>query len=338
MKQIICEKPGKLVIRDVPIPDIKPDEVLIRIRRIGICGTDLHAFEGTQPYFNYPRVLGHELSGDVVETGNRALEFKSGEKVTFMPYFACHSCQACRSGKSNCCRNMTVAGVHIDGGMSEFYAVPSRYVFHGGDITRCNLALVEPLSISAHAIRIAGVCEGETVLVTGSGPIGIGAAIIAKAMGANVIAMDINTDRLDFIKNAFYIKQTVNASDHPVDQIRELTQDEFAPVIIDATGSRKAIESGLQFLAHGGRFILVGLQREPFSFSHPEFHKRETMLHSSRNATKEDFENVISLIASGQLDPSPMVTHRMDFFDLPGNFSNLLDPTSRMVKTLINLD
>lgn len=338
MKQLTCETPGKLVFRDVPIPSIKPDEVLIRIRRIGICGTDLHAFEGTQPYFTYPRVLGHELSGDVVETGILTRDFRVGEKATFMPYFACHSCLACRSGKTNCCRNMTVAGVHIDGGMSEFYAVPSRYVFHGGDITRCNLALVEPLSISAHALRIAGVREGETVLVTGTGPIGIGAAIIARAIGANVIAMDVNNNRLDFIRNSFSINQTINALDHPMEQIAELTQNEFAPVIIDATGSKKAIENGLQYLAHGGRFILVGLQGEPFSFSHPEFHRRETMLQSSRNATREDFEFVLSLVADGKLDPGPMVTHKIDFPELPVRFPMLLDPASRVVKTLVFLD
>ncbi len=325
-------------MREVPAPIIRPDEVLVRIRRIGICGTDLHAFEGTQPYFSYPRVLGHELSGDIEAVGDEAIDFHKGEKVTILPYMACHSCIACRNGKTNCCVNMKVMGVHADGGFCEYVSVPSRSVFHGGDMTRCDLALVEPLSIGAHAVRLAAVQPDENVLVIGAGPIGIAVAAVAGSLGAKVIVMDVNQERLDFVRNNYHIDHTINVLDNPVEELKSLTDGDFVPVQFDVTGNLKAIENGLQFLAHGGRYILVGLQREPFCFSHPDFHKRETLMQSSRNATREDFETVISMIQNGKIDPAPMVTHKLEFDNLPAEFPGLLDPSSKVIKALVFID
>ncbi|MGZ3821450.1 MAG: alcohol dehydrogenase catalytic domain-containing protein, partial [Mucilaginibacter sp.] len=195
MKTLICVEPGifQYDLRDKPV--LKKDHAIIKIRRIGICGTDLHAFEGTQPYFEYPRVLGHELAGDLVAFDN-APGFTLGEQVTFMPYFNCGNCIACRSGGPNYCVNLKVCGVHTDGGMAEYISVPSQTLVHGKGLSVDELALVEPLAIGAHGVKRASVKPGEFVLVIGAGPIGLGAMEFAQIAGAKVIALDINEARL----------------------------------------------------------------------------------------------------------------------------------------------
>src|SRR5215831_12857481 len=156
MKAIICTRPGKLEYNEIPSPALAEGKAIIRIHRIGICGTDLHAFEGTQPFFTYPRILGHELAGELIDTGD-APGFHKGEIVSFIPYFNCGQCIACRSGKPNCCVQLKVCGVHTDGGMVEYLAVPSDKLLHGNGLSYDELALVEPLSVSAHAVRRAGI-------------------------------------------------------------------------------------------------------------------------------------------------------------------------------------
>src|SRR5580698_4396942 len=195
MKTLVCATPGTLQYENCEKPVLTPSHAIIKIKRIGICGTDLHAFEGTQPYFEYPRVLGHELSGDLVELDN-APGFRQGEKVTFIPYFNCGHCIACRNGKPNCCVSLKVCGVHIDGGMAEYLQVPSSSLIHGGGLSYDELALVEPLAIGAHGVARAAIKPGEFVLVIGAGPIGLGAIAFARIVGGNVIVMDINESRL----------------------------------------------------------------------------------------------------------------------------------------------
>src|SRR5215216_7018693 len=210
MKTLVCLEPGKFEYATGSKPELRKGQAIIRIRRIGICGTDLHAFEGTQPYFNYPRILGHELAGDLVEFDN-APGFKIGEAVTFIPYFNCGECIACRKGKTNCCVNMKVCGVHVDGGMVEYLSVPSSSLLHGEGLSFDELALVEPLAIGAHGIRRADVKAGEFVLVIGAGPIGLGTMELARIAGANVIALDINEGRLRFCKDKLKVAHAVNA-------------------------------------------------------------------------------------------------------------------------------
>src|ERR1700752_18740 len=172
MKTIVCKSPGLLECNSSEIPHLKKDHAIIKIKRIGICGTDLHAFEGTQPFFNYPRILGHELAAEYVS--GDAPGFKAGEPVTIIPYFNCGKCIACRSGKPNCCTSIQVCGVHVDGGMREYLVVPSYSLLHGDGLSFDELALVEPLAIGAHGVRRAAIEPGEYVLVIGAGPIGLG--------------------------------------------------------------------------------------------------------------------------------------------------------------------
>src|SRR5580704_12360875 len=211
MVALVCIKPGELEYREVDTPIALPGQAIIRIRRIGICGTDLHAFEGVQPFFEYPRIFGHELAGDLVDF-DKAPGFTPGEAVTVIPYFNCGTCIACRKGKPNACTTLRVCGVHIDGGMVDYLAVPSASLVHGDRLSYDQLALVEPLAIGAHAIRRAAVLPGEFVLVVGAGPIGLGVMEAARIAGGQVIAMDINEDRLNFCREKLQVLHTVNAA------------------------------------------------------------------------------------------------------------------------------
>jgi 2-desacetyl-2-hydroxyethyl bacteriochlorophyllide A dehydrogenase len=336
MNSLVCAHPGKFEYKQSERPVLTPGNAIIKIRRIGICGTDLHAFRGTQPYFNYPRVLGHELSGDLVEADG-APGFTIGERVTFIPYINCEKCIACRSGKPNCCVNIQVCGVHTDGGMAEYYSIPSRLLVHGEGLSYDELALIEPLAIGAHGIRRAAVVPDEFVLVIGAGPIGLGTMEFARIAGAKVIAMDINDNRLAFCREKLGIPYTVNALEDAKEQISKITGGDMPTVVIDASGSQKAINSALQYMAHSARLVLIGLQKEEISFSHPEFHKREATLMSSRNATREDFEHVIDSVKKGLINPLSYITHRTAFDKLSVDFQSWLDPASNVIKAVATL-
>lgn len=338
MKKLICIKPGLLQYKDVPPPMLHPGKAILKIKRIGICGTDLHAYKGTQPFFNYPRVLGHELAADLIEADG-AEGFVPGEAVTFVPYFNCGKCIACRNNKPNCCVNIQVFGVHIDGGMAEYVSVPSYALIKGEGLSHEQLALVEPLAIGTHGIRRAGVAKSEFVLVIGAGPIGLGAMQFAQISGAIVIALDINDKRLQFCKERLNVDYTINAgTENVLARINEITGGDMVPVVIDATGNQKAINNALQYVAHGGRFVLIGLQKEEISFSHPEFHKRETTLMSSRNATREDFEQVIKAMKHGLVNPSVYITQRIKFDDLKEAFETWLYDTDKVIKAMVTMD
>ena len=338
MKTLVCTQPGVFEYQELVKPILEKEHAIIKIKRIGICGTDLHAFEGTQPFFNYPRILGHELSGELVDFDN-APGFEKGEAVTFIPYFSDGTCIACRSGKPNCCTNIKVFGVHIDGGMAEYVSVPSKYLLHGEGLGYDELALVEPLAIGAHGVRQADVKNNEFVLVVGAGPIGLGTMEFAKIAGANVIALDVNDMRLNFCKQELGVYATINAiAENVTEKLLEITHGDMPTVVIDATGNLKAINNGLNYLAHGGRYVLIGLQKEPISFSHPDFHKRETTLMSSRNATKADFEHVISAMKKGLVNPQTYITHQVNFNQVKNEFSSWLDPKNGVIKAMVSLD
>lgn len=337
MKKLFCAEPGKFEYSMGGEPPLQKGQAIIKIKRIGICGTDFHAFEGTQPFFTYPRILGHELSGELVEFDN-APGFEKGEPVTFIPYFNCGKCIACRKGKPNCCAQMKVYGVHIDGGMVEYLSVPSSSLLHGEGLSFDELALVEPLAIGAHGVRRAAVEAGEYVLVIGAGPIGLGTMEFARIAGGNVIALDLNEQRLRFCKDQLNIPHTVNAQEGDVtEQLKAITNNDMPTVVIDATGSLKAINNAFQYMAHGGRYVLIGLQKGDISFNHPEFHKRESTLMSSRNATKADFEQVITNMKKGEVKPATYITHRAVFDDVAAAFEGWLDPASGVIKAMVEM-
>ena len=251
-----------------------------------------------------PRILGHELAAEIIEADD-ADGFVPGEAVTFIPYFNCGKCIACRNNKPNCCVNIKVFGVHIDGGMMQYISVPSSSLVKSNGLNYDELALVEPLAIGAHGVARANVVKDEFVLIIGAGPIGLGTIQFAHIAGAKVIALDVNEKRLHFCKERLKVDYVINASEENVfARLKEITSGDMPVAVIDATGSQKAINNAFQYVAHGGRFVLIGLQKEEISFSHPEFHKREITLMSSRNATRQDFEYVITVMKNGLIDPS----------------------------------
>jgi 2-desacetyl-2-hydroxyethyl bacteriochlorophyllide A dehydrogenase len=337
MKTLVCTQPGEFNYEEREKPLLQKGHAIIKVKRIGICGTDLHAFEGTQPFFEYPRILGHELAGELVEFDN-APGFEIGERVSFIPYFYCGECIACRSGLPNCCANIKVCGVHINGGFAEYLSVPSYSLLHGEGLSFDELSLVEPLAIGAHGVRRAGVKEDEFVLVVGAGPIGLGIAEFAKIAGGKVVVMDINDQRLQFCREKLGVHATINpASEEALAKLKELTGNDMPTVVIDATGNLKAINTSFRYMAHGARYVLVGLQKGEISFSHPEFHKREATLMSSRNATREDFEHVISSMKKGLVKPTNYITHRVQFDEVKEQFASWLKPETGVIKATVEL-
>lgn len=338
MKTLVCTEPGQLHYQEGSMPVAEKGKVILEIKRIGVCGTDLHAFEGTQPFFNYPRILGHELAASVAYA-NGTPGFANGDPVTFIPYFNCGACIACRSGKPNCCAAIQVCGVHVDGGMAQYLQVPAYSLLQGEGWSYDELALVEPLAIGAHGVSRAGVLPGEYVLVIGAGPIGLGIMEFARIAGGHVIAMDINESRLAFCKDKLKVTHTVNASAANVtEQLKEITKGDMPTVVIDATGSLKAINNAFQYMAHGARYVLVGLQKGDISFSHPEFHKREAALMSSRNATRKDFEHVMDAMKKKLVNPVNYITHRVAFDQVKDEFASWLNPANGVIKAMISLE
>jgi 2-desacetyl-2-hydroxyethyl bacteriochlorophyllide A dehydrogenase len=337
MNSLVCSSPFNLEYKQLPAPELTAGNAIIRIKNICICGTDLHAFEGTQPYFNYPRILGHELSGELVDA-DAAPGFNKGDLVTIIPYFNCGDCLACRSGKSNCCSKLRVCGVHIDGGMVEYLSVPSYSLVKAEGLNSQQLAMVEPLAIGAHGVRRAGISTGENVLVMGAGPIGLGAAEFARIAGANVIMLDINEYRLRFAQNQLGIEKVIHAGNENVmTQLELFTNAEMPAIVMDATGNQEVINQGLAYLAHSGRYVLIGLQKKNLEFSHPEFHKRETTLMSSRNATREDFDKVIFSIKNNLLNPTAFVTEWIKFDSVKESIGDWLH-SPNLVKIGIEMD
>lgn len=336
MKVLVCEAPGSFRYAEGQMPVAKEGQALIRIHRIGVCGTDLHAFEGVQPYFKYPRVLGHELAAEFVEGDGNT--FAPGDHVTVLPYLNCNSCIACRNGKPNCCVNMNVCGVHSDGGMVEYLAIPYDAVVSGQGLALNELALVEPIAIGTHALTRAQLLPGEFVLVIGAGPIGLGIIEVAALRGARVIAMDVNDARLAFCRENFNVTTVINPL--KVDaaaELKRITGGDMPTLVIDATGNRKAIYDGFNWISHGGRYVLVGLQKDDITFSHPEFHKREATLMSSRNATKADFNYVIENIRAKRINVQKFITHSITFDKAAQEFPTLLDPARGVVKAVITM-
>ena len=318
MQQWICQQPGTLSLQEAEMPQRTPGFSLLRVRNIGICGTDIHSFAGNQPFFSYPRILGHELAVEIVESDT----FSPGELATIIPYFNCTSCGACLSGRSNCCENIQVFGVHTDGGMREYIVVEDRYILPGKGLSVDELALVEPLSIAAHGLRRAELKAGEKVLVMGAGPIGLFTILLAKIQGALVEVVEPNKARLRFCLDNL--------------EVSEASAGAYSTVI-DATGNLHAIESGFAKMSYGGKYVLIGLQKQAISFSHPEFHKREATLMSSRNATLEDFEYVMNLFRSGKIQSEKFISHRFTKNQVPGIFTKINDPSEQVIKAMITL-
>jgi 2-desacetyl-2-hydroxyethyl bacteriochlorophyllide A dehydrogenase len=341
MQSLVCKYPGLLEYEEISLPVLKPGQAILRIKRVGICGTDLHAFQGNQPFFEYPRIMGHELAADLIEYDPGAVDnpFKPGDPLTIIPYFNCGFCIACRNGKPNCCVSLKVCGVHIDGAMVDYLSVPAESLVPGEGLSYDELALIEPLAIGAHAVFRAAIKGGEFVLISGAGPIGLAAMEFCRLAGAKIIVLELSESRIQYCRTKQKADFVLSASsEHLEEQIREITYGDMATVLMDATGNRQAINGSFRYLASGGRYILIGLQKEQIEFSHPEFHRREATLMSSRNATRKDFMNVIDCLKKGRIKASDFITDRVPFRLVRQEFGNWLDPARAPIKAMVQMD
>ena len=339
MNAIILKEPGKLEKIQIDTDNtLKPGQALLKVHRIGICGTDMHAFKGNQPFFSYPRILGHELGVEVLEVGKDVNNVAVGDKCSVEPYFNYKEDQAVRRGKTNCGENISVFGVHEDGGMREYIKLPAKYLHKSSSLTYDQLALIEPLAIGCHAVNRADIKEDDKVLVIGAGPIGLAAMQFAKIKKAQVVVMDINEERLSFSKTSMKVDGSVNAkSDHVLEKIREEFAGDLPTVVMDATGNPQSMKNTFEYVAHGGKIVFIGLYQGEFTFFDPLFHKKEVTLLASRNALGEDFEQIIRLMERGMIDTNPWITHRVSFQELIDQFETFLKPETKVIKAMIEL-
>lgn len=336
MLQAVLQEPGCFAVRTVPTPERGADEALVRVRRIGVCGTDLHAFRGRQPFFSYPRVLGHELSGEIVEIGPNTRGLAVGDRVAIEPYVACGTCRPCRTGRYNCCARLEVLGVHRDGGMQEWLSVPIKLLHPSAALSLEQLALIETLGIGYHAVERAAPSAGEWAVVVGAGPIGLAVMQFALVAGAQVIAIDRVASRLAFCRR-LGVEHTVEANGDVVATVEALTGPELAHCVFDATGSLESMGASLYLCGPGGRVVMVGLAQGAFSVEDPLFHRREMTLLASRNSAGA-FPAIIRLMEEGRMDTAPWITHHLPLTALPEQFPQLLEPDSGVVKAMIETD
>lgn len=327
MKALICPEPGKLELALVPRPKDFPGGIRVRIGHIGICGTDYHIYGGQQPFLSYPRVMGHELSGRAVDSSPDG-RIAAGDLVVINPYLSCDKCHACTSGKPNCCENIAVLGVHIDGGMCEEIVVPAGNLYPADGLSETAAAMVEFLAIGAHGVRRSRLEKGAEVLIVGAGPIGIGAAIFATLEGGNVTLRDSSAARLALAKTVL-----------PDSKIEEVGHE--APraydTVFDATGNIHAMNLGIYWLAHGGTYVLLSVVKDDLCFADPEFHKREATLVGSRNALAADFEHVVAHIRSGNVPIDALATHETSFEDARTNLPLWSKDRETLIKAVIRV-
>ena len=337
MRTVVCRKPGELALEERPLPERRSNEVLLGIRRIGICGTDYHIFEGLHPFLQYPRIMGHELSAEVLEAPKDS-PHKAGEPVIVIPYISCGTCVACRRGKTNCCTTLQCLGVHCDGGMAERIALPEANLYPATGLSLDQAAMVEFLAIGAHAVRRSRLVPKDRALVVGAGPIGIGTAIFARLAGADVTLMDRMPETVALAGRILGIDSTIVANADADGRIRDLTGGENFDMVFDATGSAKAMEKSFDYAASGGTFVLVGVVKDRVSFSDPEFHRRELTLLASRNATREDFDTVVNAMRAGKVPTDALNTHSCSLDELPKTMPRWAHDRVGLVKAMARLD
>lgn len=333
---LVCREPGVLQIAQRPAPQADPGFVLVRPRRVGICGTDYHIFEGKHPFLQYPRVMGHELAVEIVEAPEDS-SLAPGGMCVVNPYISCGQCVACRSGKPNCCVGISVLGVHRDGGLAGLLAVPRGNLIPAQGLSADECAAVEFLSVGAHAVRRGAVNSRDRVLVVGAGPIGLGVALFAGATGAEVAVFDRDPERLA-AAHRIAGAAVIRADGDPTEAAGEFTGGTGFDIVFDATGSQAAMQRGFDLVCHGGRYVLVSVIKETITFSDPDFHRKEMTLLGSRNATNEDFHWVMGAIRSGDIPIGDLITHRTGFQDAVRTIPLWATQKSGLIKALVEID
>jgi len=337
MQTLILTKPGELVLADTLEPAAPgAGEARVRVRCSGVCGTDLHAFAGNQPFFTYPRIPGHELGVEVVAVGAAVTNVRAGDHCAVEPYLSCGHCIACRRGRTNCCETLRVLGVHVDGGWRDEIIVPAAKLHASAKLTFEQLALVETLGIGAHAVARSAPEQGESTLVVGAGPIGLAVAQFAVEAGARVTVLDVSESRRAFAAGWLGVN-ALEARGLTADGLRAALGGELPTLVFDATGNPAAMRQAFLWPAQGGRIVMASLVQGEIAFDDPNFHRRELTVHATRNSTAVEFRRIIGLIESGKIDTKPWVTHRAPLADVPKIFASWTRPETGVIKAMIGL-
>lgn len=295
----------------------------MRMRRVGVCGSDLHAYRNTHPAYSFPRVLGHELCGDVVSINGEGGGIRAGDRCAIDAFLSCGTCRACIRGRRNCCEHLQFYGIHVDGGMQEFMTVPAGLLHASSRLTHDQLALIEPLGVGANGVRRGNVQAGEEVLVVGLGPIGLAAVQFALDAGASVRAIEPLEWRRTLVER-------LGA------EVMAAPDDRLADVVIDATGRPEVMERSVDHVAPGGRLVFLSVVPGRVSFDDWQFHRREMTILASR-ASLNAFPDIIKRIEDGRIDTSPWITGRMDLDDVPERFEGLLTRANQM-KVVVHIE
>jgi 2-desacetyl-2-hydroxyethyl bacteriochlorophyllide A dehydrogenase len=314
MKAAQIVEPGRVEICEVPEPVVEAGEVLIKVKALGLCGSDLATYRGLNPMVSYPRIPGHEIAGEVVEAGSDVRgKFTTGRPVTVSPYTACGECSACRVRRVNCCRCNQTMGVQRDGAACEYIAVPYEKVFDVEGLTNEQVACVEPLSVGYHAVNRGAVCEGDIVLVFGCGVVGLGAMVGCVWKKATVIAVDIDDAKLAKAKK-LGAKYVINSKTEDLQtRVDEITSGDGASVVIEAVGLAETFRRAVEVVSFAGRVVYIGYAKRAVEYETKVFVSKELDIRGSRNALAEEIREVVDIVSSGGVDVGQLVTHRYRF-------------------------
>lgn len=330
MRTAILQQPGTFTLTGSPPPGPPGlGEVLVRVLTVGICGTDLHAFEGTQPFFTYPRILGHELAVEVIEAGEGVSEFKPGDRCAVNPYITCGECAACSRGRSNCCARMRVIGVHSDGGMRDRIVLAAKQMYRCEKLSAAQIPLVETLGVGIHAVGRAAAQAGERAIVVGAGPIGLSVIEFLRVVGADIGVVEKISERLEFAARHHGLKRHYPSHD-------EAQQEEASMLVFDCTGDKGSMERSIQLLQQGGKLIFVGLINDMVSLFDPDLHRREATILASRNSTPAEHHRVLDYMESGRVDVTAWPTECVSPDAMAKRFPVWLEREAGVVKAVVD--
>ena len=340
MRAIRLEEPKNFQYIDIDQPGSPgPGQALVRTHRMGICGTDYSGYLGKMPFFRYPRIPGHELGVEVIDVGEGVTNVKPGDRCSVEPYMNCGECYACRKGNSNCCDKLNVIGVMIDGGLCEQFLIRADKLHTSEKLSFEQLALVETLGIGCHATDRGAPSEGDHVLIIGAGPIGLATLEFTRLTGATITVMDMVPSRLEFCQQTYGIEHTIvfQGDGSELEQMQQITGGDMYFVVTDATGSNRSMANALNYVAHTGSLVFVGITTDEITFPHPPLHKREATIKGSRNALPSDFTRIIKLIEDGTIDTNPWITHRTAYDRVVDEFETFTRPESGVIKAIIEV-
>jgi len=336
MQAAVLTGPGRIDLVEHPeAPDPGPGEVLVAVRRVGICGTDYHAFGGTQNFVAYPCVLGHELAVQVLEVGRGVTGVAPGELCAVLPYLSCGTCPACRRGRGNCCERIEVLGVTTAGGLRERMVLPAAQLFPGRGLTVDQLVLVETLGIGWHAVARGRPESSDSVLVLGAGPVGLAVALAAQPRVERLLVADIAAERVAFAAASGLDALVVD--EHFPQVLRDRGRGDLPTVVFDASGSPDSMEAAFGLVGFGGTLVLVGHTKAALRFDNPGFHARELDLRASRNATRADWVQVIAAVEDGSIDATGWLNHRTTLPAVVDELPRLAERRNGVVKAVVDV-